>query len=58
MENNSISRETKLEEKEYKWGFTSDVETEVFPKGLSEEVVRLISKKKDCLLYTSDAADE
>ena len=32
MENNSISRETKLEEKEYKWGFTSDVETEVFPK--------------------------
>ena len=47
MENNSISRETKLEEKEYKWGFTSDVETEVFPKGLSEEVVRLISKKKE-----------
>ena len=46
MENNSISRETKLEEKEYKWGFTSDVETEVVPKGLNEDVVKLISKKK------------
>ena len=34
-------------EKEYKWGFTSDVETEVFPKGLSEDVVKLISKKKE-----------
>lgn len=32
---------------DYKWGFVTDVETEVIPKGLSEEVVRIISKKKE-----------
>lgn len=31
---------------EYKYGFTTDVETDLIPKGLSEEVVRLISQKK------------
>ena len=31
---------------EYKYGFTTDIETEMFPKGLDEEVVRLISAKK------------
>ncbi|MBR6272020.1 MAG: Fe-S cluster assembly protein SufB, partial [Bacteroidales bacterium] len=31
---------------EYKYGFTTDVETEVIPTGLNEEVVRLISQKK------------
>ncbi len=31
---------------EYKYGFTSDIETEVIPKGISEEIVRLISAKK------------
>ncbi|MDE7427518.1 MAG: Fe-S cluster assembly protein SufB [Muribaculaceae bacterium] len=31
---------------DYKYGFVSDVETEVIPTGLSEDVVRLISKKK------------
>ena len=33
-------------EQEYKYGFTSDIETETIGKGLSEEVVRLISAKK------------
>ena len=32
---------------EYKYGFTTDVETEVIPMGLSEDVVRLISSKKN-----------
>ncbi len=32
---------------EYRWGFVTDVETETVPKGLSEDVVRLISRKKD-----------
>jgi Fe-S cluster assembly protein SufB len=32
---------------EYKYGFVTDVETERFPKGLSEEVVRAISAKKE-----------
>jgi Fe-S cluster assembly protein SufB len=32
---------------EYKYGFTTDVEYEEFPTGLNEDVVRLISEKKD-----------
>ncbi|PHX88372.1 MAG: Fe-S cluster assembly protein SufB [Synechococcus sp. Baikal-G1] len=31
----------------YKYGFVTDIETEKIPKGLSEDVVRLISSKKD-----------
>ncbi|HXK75260.1 MAG TPA: Fe-S cluster assembly protein SufB [Bacteroidaceae bacterium] len=34
-------------EETYKYGFTTDVETEVIEKGLNEDVVRLISKMKD-----------
>src|SRR5512141_1880358 len=32
---------------EYKYGFVTDIETETIPKGLSEDVVRLISAKKE-----------
>jgi Fe-S cluster assembly protein SufB len=32
---------------DYKYGFTTDVETDIIPKGLSEDVVRLISSKKE-----------
>lgn len=32
---------------EYKYGFTSDIETDAFPKGLNEEVIRMISAKKN-----------
>ena len=32
---------------EYKYGFTTDIETDVIPIGLSEEVVRMISAKKN-----------
>ncbi len=32
---------------EYKYGFVTDVESESFPKGLTEETVRAISAKKD-----------
>ena len=44
-----ISRETTSEElnSDYQWGFTIDIEEEAFPKGLSEDVVRLISAKKN-----------
>lgn len=31
---------------EYKYGFTSDLDMEYFPKGLSEETVRMISRRK------------
>jgi Fe-S cluster assembly protein SufB len=32
---------------EYKFGFVTDIETDVIPVGLSEDVVRLISSKKE-----------
>jgi Fe-S cluster assembly protein SufB len=32
--------------REYKWGFVSDIESESIPRGLNEDVVRLISAKK------------
>jgi len=31
----------------YKYGFTTDIENEEFPRGLNEEVIRLISEKKN-----------
>ena len=31
---------------DYKYGFTTDIETEIIPKGLNEDVIRLISAKK------------
>ena len=31
---------------EYKWGFVSDIEADSIPRGLNEDVVRLISAKK------------
>lgn len=43
-ENESLIRS--LAEQKYEHGFTTDVETEVIPRGLSEDVVRLISEKK------------
>ena len=41
-----ISRETDLSKTEYKWGFVTDVDTDLAPQGLSEDIVRLISAKK------------
>jgi len=32
---------------DYKYGFTSDIDTETIPAGLSEDVIRLISTKKN-----------
>ncbi|HXN65318.1 MAG TPA: Fe-S cluster assembly protein SufB [Candidatus Acidoferrales bacterium] len=36
-----------LAQQEYKWGFITDIAEERIPKGLSEDVVRLISAKKE-----------
>ncbi|MBV5315928.1 MAG: Fe-S cluster assembly protein SufB, partial [Prolixibacteraceae bacterium] len=33
--------------KEYEYGFVTDIDTDVIPKGLNEDVVRLISAKKN-----------
>ena len=43
---NVISRKSTLEDQEYKWGFTIDIDSDVAPKGLNEDIVRLISEKK------------
>ena len=36
-----------LETKEYEYGFYTDIESETFPVGLNEDIVRAISKKKE-----------
>ena len=41
-----ISRTSEIES-EYKWGFVTEIETDRAPKGLSEDIVRLISSKKE-----------
>lgn len=43
-----MSTEELLKERaEYKYGFVTEIETESFPKGLTEETVRAISRKRD-----------
>lgn len=37
----------KVAEEKYKFGFTTDVHTEIIDKGLNEDVIRLISSKKE-----------
>src|SRR3990167_8615021 len=37
----------KLAEQEYKYGFFTDIEQEIAPKGLGEDTIRLISSKKE-----------
>lgn len=46
MNDQSSPPSSKLSD-EYKYGFYTDLETAEFPKGLSEEIVRLISQKKN-----------
>lgn len=43
-DNNKIIKD--IAGQEYKYGFTSDIDTDVIPKGLNEDIVRLISHKK------------
>src|SRR5213595_2961537 len=35
-----------LAQRDYKWGFVTDIEAEGIPKGLNEEIIRVISEKK------------
>ncbi len=46
-----MEKETDILEKvtsgDYKYGFTTDVEMDLAPKGLSEDTIRMISKKKN-----------
>ena len=36
-----------LETKEYEYGFYTDIESETFPIGLNEDIVKAISEKKN-----------
>ncbi|HXU48428.1 MAG TPA: Fe-S cluster assembly protein SufB [Candidatus Binatia bacterium] len=36
-----------LAQQEYKWGFVTEVDEERIPKGLNEDIIRLISEKKN-----------
>ena len=36
-----------LAERDYKWGFITDIEEERIPRGLNEDIIRLISAKKN-----------
>ena len=45
----TVSRHSDLstsEYQDYKWGFVTDVDTDLAPKGLNDDIVRLISAKK------------
>ena len=42
-----ISRQTGVEDNQYKWGFDFDIESDLAPKGLNEGIVRFISAKKE-----------
>ncbi|MCF7808053.1 MAG: Fe-S cluster assembly protein SufB [Candidatus Marinimicrobia bacterium] len=37
----------KIADKEYKYGFVTDIEMEEFPQGLNDDIIRMISAKKD-----------
>jgi Fe-S cluster assembly protein SufB len=43
-EQSTIEQYTK---REYKWGFTTDIEMDTAPRGLNEEIIRFISAKKN-----------
>ena len=46
MKENSKNIISSLEQREYEYGFTSDIETDTLPKGLNEDIVRAISARK------------
>ena len=45
--NEKTIEENVLTSRDYKYGFYTDIETDRIPKGLSEDTIRLISKKKN-----------
>ena len=46
MENETKNIINELDNSDYKYGFVTDIETEIIPKGLSEDIIRMISAKK------------
>ena len=46
IDNDEATKEM-LQNEEYKYGFVTDIEQDIFPKGLDEKVIHHISEKKD-----------
>jgi Fe-S cluster assembly protein SufB len=46
LNKNLTSNITKLVNQPYKYGFSTNIEKDTLEKGLSENIIRLISKKK------------
>ena len=46
-ENDSNNIINEVTSSEYKYGFYTDIDMDTIPKGLNEDVVRLISQKKN-----------
>ena len=44
---NEVELLEKVTSSDYKYGFTTDVEMDLAPKGLSEDTIKMISKKKN-----------
>lgn len=47
MSSTEVSKIEELANKEYKYGFVSEIEADTLPKGLNEDIIRQLSAKKD-----------
>lgn len=47
MSNTEVNQIEELANKEYKYGFVSNIEADSLPKGLNEDIIRALSAKKD-----------
>ena len=46
-ENNKNEFVKQVAERKYEFGFTTNIHTDIIPKGLNEDVIRVISQKKE-----------
>src|SRR5512139_1567486 len=46
MSSTEVSKIEELANKEYKYGFVTDIEADTLPKGLNEDIIRQLSDKK------------
>ena len=47
MENKQDEVLREVTQNDYKYGFYTDIETETIPRGLNENIIRIISAKKE-----------
>jgi Fe-S cluster assembly protein SufB len=47
MSSTEVSKIEELANKEYKYGFVTDIESDTLPKGLNEDIIRQLSAKKN-----------